>query len=149
MTFKHRIYLASSGRNPKHEEALSLLRSAGCDVYDWKHPKPGLAGFSLSEVDPNWESWTPEEFLKSWSHFALQRQFDCGKEALRACEACVLLLPCGASAYLEAGYCIGRGKPVLIVLSEHNFRPELMYRLASYVVADLKDMTRALEFLLK
>ncbi len=50
--------------------------------------------------------------------------------------ACVLVLPCGLSAHLEAGFAIGRGKPTVFYASSpianvsEGFSPELMYLLA-------------------
>ena len=46
---------------------------------------------------------------------------------MRWADACVLLLPCGASAHLEAGWFSGAGKPVAVVAPEIR-EPELMYK---------------------
>ena len=43
-------------------------------------------------------------------------------------DAFVLLMPCGRSAHLEAGWAIGAGKPTAILLSAGE--PELMYKMA-------------------
>jgi nucleoside 2-deoxyribosyltransferase len=43
-------------------------------------------------------------------------------------DCCVLVLPCGRSAHIEAGYMAGRGKPVW-VLAVEPCEPELMYKL--------------------
>jgi nucleoside 2-deoxyribosyltransferase len=49
-------------------------------------------------------------------------------DALEDCDACVLVMPCGRSAHLEAGFAIGAGKPTAILISEGE--PELMYKMA-------------------
>jgi len=38
------------------------------------------------------------------------RQFHNDIKAMEACDACVLVLPCGRSAHTEAGWFAGRGK---------------------------------------
>jgi nucleoside 2-deoxyribosyltransferase len=50
-------------------------------------------------------------------------------DALNAADVTVLVLPCGRSAHLEAGYTAGQGKPVVILLDQ-TFEPELMYKMA-------------------
>ena len=42
-------------------------------------------------------------------------------------DACVLVLPCGRSAHLEAGWFVGAGKPLHILQLDRE-EPELMYR---------------------
>ena len=76
--------------------------------------------------------------------------FKYDKEGLDWCDTCILLLPCGKSAHLEAGYAIGQGKPTLVVLHTDRFEPELMYLLAgspAYVVSDLSCMLEGLDAL--
>ena len=47
-------------------------------------------------------------------------------------QACVLVLPCGRSAHLEAGWFCGEKKPVYIFQPE-RLEPELMYKMATLV----------------
>ncbi len=53
-------------------------------------------------------------------------------------DACVLVLPCGRSAHLEAGYFAGAGKPLLILLADGE--PELMYKMASEIYTELGEL---------
>lgn len=46
---------------------------------------------------------------------------------MKRADACVLLLPCGNSAHLEAGWFAGQRKPVAVLCWELR-EPELMYR---------------------
>jgi DNA-binding XRE family transcriptional regulator len=138
-----KIYLASSWRNPDQPEAVALLRAAGHEVYDFRNPPSGSPGFAWSPIDPDWLSWSPEKFVAELQNPIARQGFRFDKEGLDWCEACVLLLPCGRSAHLEAGYAIGQGKPTLIVLSEDKFEPELMYLLADRVVPGLSHMIEA------
>lgn len=126
-----RIYVASSWRNPVQQEIVAALRAAGHEVYDFRNPAPGQHGFAWSEVNPDWLQWTPEQFTADLysGHPAVERGFALDKTALDWADTCVLVLPCGRSAHLEAGYAAGQGKLTLFYLRPEKFEPELMYRL--------------------
>lgn len=62
-------------------------------------------------------------------------------EALRACDACVFLLPSGRSASWEFGYAMGQGKAGY-VLSLSPCEPELMYREAQ-ILTGLAEFANA------
>jgi hypothetical protein len=51
-----------------------------------------------------------------------------------------LLLPCGRSAHLEAGYVCGQGKEVFVLLSYEQFEPELMYLLATGITTTVTEL---------
>lgn len=124
-----KIYLASSWRNPDQPEAVRLLRGKGHEVYDFRNPEEGNKGFAWSAIDPDWQNWTVSEFAKALKHPVAEEGYLFDKMALDWCDVLVLLLPCGKSAHLEAGYASGQGKPVCIVMDSGE--PELMYKLAS------------------
>lgn len=141
-----RIYLASSWRNPMQPHAVQMLRDNGHEVYDFRNPAPGNTGFAWSEIDPAWLQWTPEQFIPALEHPTAASGYSFDKAALDWCDTCILLLPCGRSAHLEAGYAIGQGKQTVIVLHEDKFEPELMYLMAGHanIVPDLQAMLQAL-----
>lgn len=127
-----KIYLASSWRNPFQHFILQKLRFAGHDVYDFKNPSPGNSGFAWSQVDREWLTWTPEQYIKRLENSrAAADGFALDKFALDWCDMCVIVLPCGRSAHLEAGYAIGQGKTTYFLLHEDQFEPELMYLLGA------------------
>jgi len=119
-----KIYLASSWRNSQQPALVRLLRSAGHDVYDFRNPRPGCHGFSWSAIDPRWEEWTPEQYRASLGHLLADEGFRDDMNALKACEACVMLQPCGRSSALELGYAVGAGKFTIAQLAPGE--PELM-----------------------
>jgi nucleoside 2-deoxyribosyltransferase len=49
-------------------------------------------------------------------------------KAMEWADACVLVLPCGRSAHVEAGWMKGAGKKVFAYMPEAQ-EPELMYKL--------------------
>jgi hypothetical protein len=112
-----KIYLASSWRNPFQQHVLKVLRQHGHEVYDFKHPKPGDDGFSWGDVAEKWQGWDPVGFKEGLNHPIAEAGFKSDMDALKWCDACVLLLPCGKSAHLEAGWVSGAGKKTVIILS--------------------------------
>lgn len=138
-----KIYLASSWRNPLQPEAVAILRDAGHEVYDFRNPTPENAGFSWETIDNSWPD-TPEKYIKALYSEVARTGYGLDKAALDWCDTCVLLLPCNRSAHLEAGYAIGQGKKVLIVLDRAHFEPELMYLMADIIVPGLSGMLPAL-----
>ena len=125
-----RIYVASSWRNERQPEIVAALRFAGHEVYDFRNPGDGETGFHWSEIDPNWQQWTPQQFR---SALARSRLVDAGYtkdlNAMRWADACMLVLPSGRSAHLEAGWFVGQGKRAFVFLADGE--PELMYRMFS------------------
>lgn len=113
-----RIYVASSWRNPLQPNVVAKLREDGHEVYDFREPAPGERGFSWSEIDPNWKDWTPDQFVMALSHPIAVRGFDNDSQAMWRADACVLVLPCGRSAHLEAGWMSGAGRWLGILLDD-------------------------------
>src|SRR5258706_5730043 len=98
-----KIYLASSWRNKFQPELVEFLRAESHAVYDFKNPRPKSHGFGWSQIDPDWLSWNPETYREMLQHEIARAGFWLDKEALDWCDTCVLLLPSGRSAHLEAG----------------------------------------------
>lgn len=136
------LYVASSWRNERQPAIVEQLRGAGFEVYDFRHPEPGNEGFAWREIDPDWESWTPARFRELLDHPTACHGFVLDFGAMVRAHAGVLVLPCGRSAHLEAGYFIGANKPLHILLSEGE--PELMYKMASGLHLDVDELVEAL-----
>jgi hypothetical protein len=144
MAARRKIYVASSWRNPIQQDIVRALRDAGHHVYDFRNPAPGNTGFAWSAIDREWLTWDPAQFaslLKTHPVAAAGFAFD--KEALDWCDTCVMVLPCGRSAHLEAGYACGQGKRVVFYLHPDKFEPELMYLLGSDLVCGVEEMLAA------
>ncbi|MFW5920202.1 MAG: hypothetical protein ACOCUS_00075, partial [Polyangiales bacterium] len=72
--------------------------------------------------------WTPVHFRQALRHPIAVDGFESDRAGLEWCDRLVLLLPCGRSAHLEAGWAAGSGRPVHVLLADGE--PELMYLLA-------------------
>lgn len=134
-----RIYLASSWKNILQPMLVSDLEYWGHQVYDFKKHSAMSAGgpvstaFSWHEIDEDWETWTPNVYRTMLTTTPRASQGYLGDfRGMEWADTCVLLLPCGRSAHLEAGYMKGRGKR-LIILMETPEPPDLMYLLADHI----------------
>lgn len=123
-----KIYVASSWRNLLQPAIVLALRRSGHEVYDFKNPAPGNKGFAWSSIDPDWQKWDAAAYREALKHPIAAAGYALDINALKVCEACVLVLPSGRSASWEFGYAMGQGKRGAVVQFDDAVEPELMYR---------------------
>lgn len=126
-----RIYVASSWRNYAQPAVVHLLRHEGFDVYDFRNPSEVIVdddgrpsygppkkneGFSWREIDPGWRNWTHEEYLDALESSEAEEGFRHDYDAMMAADIGVVVLPCGASAHLEAGFFDGHPDKHLVIV---------------------------------
>jgi len=138
-----KLYVASSWRNSHQQKVVSFLRQLEHEVYDFRNPAANNNGFHWSEINGGWQAWTPQEFIDALSHPIAQNGFKCDADALAWADACILVLPSGRSAHLEAGWAIGQGKPTVVYMPD-QVEPELMYKFAKAIVTDMPSIQIAL-----
>lgn len=141
-----KIYVASSWRNAWQPEVVEALRAAGHEVFDFRHPWKGYEAFRWSDISPDWQEWTVEEYRKGLVHPVAEEKFAHDLEAMEWADVCVLVLPCGRSAHAEAGWFSGAGKKVIVYIPEKQ-EPELMYKLFDSVVAGIPELLERLSCL--
>lgn len=124
---------------------VNRLRNVGYDVYDFRNPHGTAGGFHWSEIDEHWQSWTPSQFRDGLEDVVAVNGFQMDMEAMRWADACVLVLPCGRSAHLEAGWFCGAGKPVICLLADGE--PELMYSMMTDLCVGFQEVLLALELI--
>lgn len=139
-----KIYVASSWRNVHYPEVVEQLRAAGHDVYDFRNPPSGDPAFKWSNVGEDWLEWTPAQYRDKLQHPLAVKQFHNDIEAMRSCDTCVLVLPCGRSAHTEAGWFAGTGARVIAYIPQRE-EPELMYRLFDGIATTLDELISMLE----
>lgn len=142
---KKKVYAASSWRNEHFDSLVKELRILGYEVYDFKHPEGG-PGFQWDEIDKNWQGWTMEEYREAlkneYARFGFGRDFD----AMRAADICILCLPCGRSAHLEAGWMKGAGKKVIAFIPPSvRIEPELMYGLLDGIALSIQELSQMMK----
>ena len=127
-----RIYAASSWRNLSYKHMVVTLRKFGHEVYDFTDP---ATAFGWQQVDPEWRTWSPEDYLAALHHPLAKQGFAKDFQAMEKADACVLVLPSGRSSHLEAGWCIGQGKPTAIYMEYwKDAEAELMYSMADALI---------------
>jgi hypothetical protein len=139
-----RIYVASSWRNTAQPAIVELLRANGHEVYDFRNPFNGVPGFAWSEIDPAWKDWSARGYRDLLlTHPIAARGFVSDKRAMEWADTCLLVLPCGRSAHLEAGWFCGQGKRC-VILTRDGEEPELMALLATDICIDTDEVLAAL-----
>lgn len=109
-------------------------------MYDFRNPPNGVPGFAWSEIDPNWQDWQAKEYRDLLtSHPIAARGYVSDLRGMEWADTCVLLLPCGRSAHLEAGWFCGRGKRC-IILTQDGEEPELMALLATDIAISAEEV---------
>ena len=126
------IYIIGSLRN--RDAVIQLankLRDNGLEGFDdWLSPG--------EEADDKWKEYeeargrTYLDALKGW---AARHVFEFDKFHLDRCDGAVLICPSGKSCHLEAGYMIGQGKPVYVLLDTPD-RWDVMYQFATGIYTD-------------
>lgn len=142
---KRKIYVASSWKNDHQPVVVDALKYYSHEVYDFRHPKKGDGGFSWSQIEGEMGkeagTWTPKEWSEGLTHESAQDGYRQDFDALKWCDTCLLVLPCGRSAHLELGWAIGSGRKTAIWFPsaqkwEGTTGPELMYLMADRFVWD-------------
>lgn len=138
-----KIYVASSWRNEHQPRIVKQLRRVfgPANVYDFRNPAPGVPGFKWSAIDPQWEhrNPSPQVFIAGLFHPAAEAGFKMDFDAMQAADVCVLVLPAGRSACLEAGWMKGAGKR-LVILTREGEPPDLMFKMADAIVDNDLDL---------
>lgn len=140
-----RIYVASSWRNTHQPSVVEQLRNHDHEVYDFRNPFNGVPGFAWSEIDPNWQAWSAARYRELlMTHPIASRGFVSDLRGMQWADTCVLVLPCGRSAHLEAGWFCGQGKRC-IILTRDGEEPELMALLATDICISMAEVLTALD----
>lgn len=140
-----KIYVASSWRNQHQPRVVEHLRQTGHKAYDFRNPPHGRGGFAWSDIDPQWEKWTPEQWRNALKHPLAVDGFKSDLKGMKWADQCLLVLPCGRSAHLEAGWFTGRGKPVAFFAPE-PVEPDLMVGLGSGgILTSYREITEWLQ----
>lgn len=140
------VYIGGSMSNRDGiAKVAAVLRIRGLvPFYDWIMPG--------EETDQKWREFSErmgETYLDALESAHAKNVFEFDKRWLDRSDAFVLVLPAGRSAHLEAGYMIGQGKPVAILLEEENSRWDVMYRFAGLVTDDATEAASWLDHTLE
>lgn len=143
-----KFYVASSWKCLLQPGIVTMLRLANHEVYDFRNPAPGNHGFSWAEIDPAYEQWSVEQFREALSHPLALGGWARDFKAMLWADACVLVLPCGRSSHLEAGWFVGAKKPLIVVAFDRT-EPENMYHMATEICTSPNEVFDAVEKLVE
>lgn len=137
-----RVYVASSWRNFHQPAVVQALRKLGFEVYDFRGCDSGWGsaqdregvpgGFSWSMIDSNWKNWTSTEYIAALHNPISNQGFNRDMTALRRCDLCVFVMPCGPSASMEMGWAAGAKKHVIAYIPDMR-EPDLMVKMADSI----------------
>lgn len=130
-----KIYLASSWKNKEAVlEMASLLREEGHTV-DAFCEENRVVSFNWSELfaamDTEGVDITEYDAMDMMDHWMVQDAFMYDKQQLDLCDAVIMMLPCGRSSHMEAGYAVGMGKKLYIVGGFEKGEFDVMYGFAT------------------
>lgn len=126
-----KIYIASSWKNAEQvRECQAYLEAVGHKADAFCNDTQGRYVFSYTEIG-NVDQLNAVTFLADPRS---RRAFQEDKKWLDWADAVVLLLPCGRSAHLEAGYAVGQGKPLIIHGGFEMGEFDVMYGFADALV---------------
>ena len=134
-----KIYVASSWKNKYQPKVVCQLRSWGHQVYDFRKPDKDMTGFNWEQIDDDWENWTTDGYLEALAHPKAKAGFKSDWDAMNWADVFILVMPCGNSAHLEAGWAVGKNKPTVILLCEFD-KADLMYKMASHIVKSMDEL---------
>ena len=134
-----KIYVASGWRNRYQPAVVDSLRKAGHEVFDFRNPWKGYEAFRWSDISSDWQNWELDEYQEGLCHPISKEKFEHDLEAMQWADVCVLVLPCGRSAHVEAGWLAGSGKKVVVFIPEKQ-EPELMYKLFDCIIGPLDEL---------
>lgn len=140
-----KIYVASSWRNERQPSVVRTLRTAGHEVYDFRHPDGADDGFHWSQIDKNWELWSPERYRKALSHSVATDGFGKDMTAMEWADVFVGVQPFGRSASMEMGWAAGKGKPTILLLAHGEL--ELMVKMFSSLCCSMDEVLAMLTYL--
>lgn len=111
------IYISSSWKNRDRVRALAIaLRAQGYEVYDFTDPacrkSPEIPPEAFPEqFDPNKHVYG--DYLNTVPNW--RQAVYTNLDAIRNCDLCLLLLPCGADSHADWGVAVGLGKRTIVV----------------------------------
>lgn len=148
-----KIYLASSWKMKNVVlEMHGVLKDAGHEVDAFCDSSNGRISFNWSELldimkkeGSDISQLDAKEMMKHWR---VKKAFQEDKKYIEWADVLIMLMPCGRSSHLEAGYAAGMGKKMYIVGGFENGEFDTMYGFADGMF-DYSDINLLLSVLLE
>ena len=139
------LYFGAGGVDDSSADSFQpCFYLAGDAVRPDDHLVAGEDAFQWDQIDPNWKNWTADQYRLALIHPLAKKGYASDMSAMEWADTCVLVLPCGRSAHLEAGWFAGKGKS-LYILTRDGEEPELMANMATFIVGSQDELYRRLD----
>lgn len=138
-----KIYVASSWKNKYYPDIIRKLQKNNYNPYDFRIDN----GFQWdNHNDSKWDDMTFDNFKTILENDYVINAFETDFTAVKEADVCILVLPCGRSAHMEAGYVKGKGGKVFVYQpKEEKFIPELMYRMFDIITDNFTEILLSLD----
>jgi len=126
-----KVYIASSWKNQQKVLVLAKrLESEGFEVDAFCRSTDNRYSFHWSELVDNEDELANYDAIQFLSDPRTQRAFKEDKKWLDWADVVIMMMPCGRSSHLEAGYAKGQGKKLYIYGEFPKGEFEVMYGFA-------------------
>ena len=142
-----KIYLASSWKNQKTILALvESLEKEGFEVDAFCRSTDIRYSFPWSELVNNEDDLKYYDAIEFLADSRTQRAFIEDKKWLDWADTVIMVMPCGRSSHLEAGYAVGQGKRLYIYGNFPKGEFDVMYGFADrlFRTSELSDLLTVL-----
>lgn len=147
-----KIYLASSWKMKDTVMVLAnILRNDGHNVDSFCDDTAVRISFNWSELTEIMKKEGVDisqlDAIEMMKHWRVKEAFEEDKKWIDWADALIMLMPCGRSSHLEAGYAAGRGKKVYIIGGFEKGEFDTMYGFADgmYDHSEILDLLNILK----
>ncbi|MCK5386789.1 MAG: hypothetical protein KAJ39_06365 [Gammaproteobacteria bacterium] len=147
-----KIYLASSWKMKHTVELMHLmLTEDGHEVDSFCNEDGGRVSFDWNELTDimrkEGTNIKDMDAIDMMSHWRVKKAFEEDKKWIDWADVLIMVMPCGRSSHLEAGYAVGSGKKMYIVGGFKKGEFDVMYGFADgmYDYSDVDKLLKELK----
>ena len=131
-----KIYLASSWKRKQVVDMMAdILKKEGYEVDSFCNADNGRVSFNWDELIEIMEEEGIDisrlNAIGMMNHWRVREAFEEDKKWIDWADVLVMLMPCGRSSHLEAGYAVGKGKKLYIIGGFEKGEFDTMYGFAN------------------
>lgn len=138
-----KLYIIGTFKNDRIEPLGDKLRKHGFEVFDsWRATHP-----ESDQIMWKYERARGHNYKEALRGLAAQNAFLFDKRHLDNSDLAILVMDAGRSAHIEAGYMIGCGKPVFVLLEPEKKieRLDLMHNFLTDFFETEEELIKAIE----
>ena len=132
------IFVASSCDNKVYPEVVRVLAALGHNAYSFRNINDNKPEFQWDAMRFRGHG-TPEQIRAALKRPDAQTSYHSDMATLANAQACLMVLPCGLSSHLVAGYAAGLHKRTA-VFTLGDLEKELMYNMFGRILLSWSDL---------